>query len=271
MIALGQAGALVAYVGSVLLLIRSLARGGRDVPWTSTAALAAGVVLHAAALVLYAVRHAALPLTGIGPSLSTLGLLVALFVLGAASLGEARPLGIAVVPVAAVLSGAALALGLTPSDAGDFFSSRSWFYLHVLLAFGGYAGLALASGAGLLYLIQLRELKDKHFGSLFRFLPSLDTLEDVGRRALSVGLISLGLGLAVAWAWTVHFTGSMDLDDPKIAWAIGTWVIMAAALGLRGGGPRRQRWGAAVSVVGFVIVVVAYLVIRAGTAGGGFL
>ena len=41
----------------------------------------------------------------------------------------------------------------------------AWFYLHVLLAFGGYAGLALASGAGLLYLLQLRELKDKRFAA----------------------------------------------------------------------------------------------------------
>jgi ABC-type transport system involved in cytochrome c biogenesis permease subunit len=255
----------------VLLLVRSLTSGGRAVPWTSSAALAAGVLLHVAALALYTVRYGALPLTGIGPSLSTLALLVALFVLGAASLGEARPLGIAVVPLAAVLSAFALALGLTPSDAGDFFGSRAWFSLHVLLAFGGYAGLALASGAGLLYLVQLRELKDKRFGRVFRFLPSLDTLEDVGRRALAVGLISLTLGLALAWAWTVHFMGSMELREPKVAWAIGTWVIMAAALGFRGGGPRRQRWGAALSVVGFVVIVVAYLVIRAGTIGGGFL
>lgn len=271
MIALGQAAALAAYVASALLLVRSLARGGRAVPWTSSAALAGGVLLHVATLALYSARYDTLPLAGIGPSLSTLGLIVALFVLGAASLGEARPLGIAVVPVAALLSGAALALGLTPSQAGDFFGSRWWFYLHVLLAFGGYAGLALASGAGLLYLIQLRELKGKRFGRLFRFLPSLDKLEDVGRRALVVGLISLTLGLALAWAWTVHFMGSLELGEPKVAWAIGTWVIMACALGLRGGGPRHARWGAALSVAGFVLVVVAYLVLRAGTIGGGFL
>lgn len=270
MIAVLHAAALAAYVLSAVLLVRSLAQGGRSVPWTASAALAAGVLLHAGALAWFTARYGELPLAGIGPSLSTLGLVIALFVLGAASLGEARPLGIAVVPLAALLCALAIALGVTPSEPGDFFGSRTWFYLHVLLAFGGYAGLALASGAGLLYLLQLRELKDKRFGRVFRFLPSLDTLEDVGRRSLVVGLISLTLGLALAWAWTVHFQGSLQLGEPKVVWAVGTWLVMAAALGLRGGGPRRERWGAALSVGGFVLVVVAYLVLRVGMIGEGF-
>ncbi|HUG00801.1 MAG TPA: cytochrome c biogenesis protein CcsA [Longimicrobiales bacterium] len=270
MIAAGHLAALAAYIVSALLLARSLAEGGRAVPWTASAALAAGVLLHAGALAWFSVRYGELPLAGIGPSLSTLGLVIGLFVLGAASLGEARPLGLAVVPVAAVLTGLALALGIAPSEPGGFFGSRGWFYLHVLLAFGGYAGLALASGAGLLYLLQLRELKDKRFGRVFRFLPSLDKLEDVGRRSLVVGLISLTLGLVLAWAWTVHFQGSLQLREPKVAWAVGTWVVMAAALGLRGGGPRRERWGAALSVGGFVLVVVVYLVLRVGMIHGGF-
>ncbi|MEN8373830.1 MAG: cytochrome c biogenesis protein CcsA [Gemmatimonadota bacterium] len=263
--------ALVAYLVSALLLVSSLARGRRQVPWTASAALAVGAVAHIGGILAYVTVFGELPLAGIGPSLSTLGLVVALFVLGAASLGEARPLGIAVVPVAAVLVGSALALGISPSGAGGYFGSRPWFYLHVLLAFAGYAGLALASGAGLLYLLQLRELKDKRFGKVFRFLPSLDKLEDVGRRALVVGLTALTIGLALAWAWTVRFEGSLQLGEPKVAWAIGTWFVMAIALGFRGGGPHRERWGAALSVAGFVLVVVAYLVMRLGMIGeGGF-
>lgn len=270
MIVLGQTAALLAYLLAGLLLARSLAEGGRSVPWTSSAALAVGVLVHAATLLLFAQRYGELPLAGLGPSLSTLGFVVAVFVLGAASLGEARPLGIAVVPVAAILSGAALMVGLSPPATEAYFGSRVWFSLHVLLAFGGYAGLALASGAGLLYLIQLRELKDKRFGRVFRFLPSLDKLEELGRGALAVGLLSLSIGLVLGWAWTMRFRGGLELDDPKVAWAVGTWVVMAAGLAIRGGGPRRQRWGAAVIVAGFVLVVASYLVLRLGETGRTF-
>jgi HemX protein len=115
-------------------------------------------------------------------------------------------------------------------------------------------------------------LKTKHFGPVFRFFPPLDTLDRLGRRALLVGLPFLTLALLVGWAWSARFH-PLAPGNPKVIWGVLTWFVFAAALGVRAGGGRGSHRAALASVLGFAVVVVAYLLLRLASApaGGEFL
>lgn len=264
--------ALAFYALAAALLGVSLARSARRLPAAATACLAGGVVAHGAALASFAAEYGELPLVGLGPSLSVLAILVSLGSLLLATLGRTGPLGLVLVPVAAALAGVAEVAGMRPA-AQEMAFRGPWFVLHVVLAMLGYAGLTVAFAAGLMYLLQFRELKGKRFGAVFRFFPPLDTLDRIGRRALMVGLPALTFALLLGWAWSVRFGFDMQAGNPKIVWGVITWIVFVAALIARAGeGAARARRGALVSVVGFAVVVAAYVLLRAAeSAGAGFL
>src|SRR5690606_8886042 len=163
-----------------------------------------------------------------------------------------------------VLTGIAVAVGLVPTG-----RSLDWFVLHVIFAFVGLVGLTIAFAAGLMYLIQFRELKSKHFGAVFRFFPPLDTLDRLGNQGLLLGFPFLTLSLILGMAWTSTANGSVLPDAGKLAWAFVSWVVLLTALVARSGKGRRGERGALVSVIGFLIVVAVYVVARAQAAQQG--
>jgi HemX protein len=263
--------ALLLYGTAAALMWVSFVRSDRRLPPVASAALAAGLAVHTGALALFAARWAELPLVGLGPSLSTLAYLVGLGTLIASTLGHALTVGLVLIPVVVALVGVATAVGVQPAGEAAVFGSV-WFVLHVVFAFVAYVGLTLAFGAGLMYLLQFRELKSKHFGAIFRFFPPLDTLDRLGRLGLLAGFPFLTLALLVGWGWTARFQGIATPDNPKLLWVILSWVVFLAALAARLGGGRRGHRGALASVIGFVVVVVCYLLLRVqSTHGGAFL
>ena len=261
--------ALGGYLGAVALLAASFVRGDRNLPPAASATLAAALASHAGALVAYGITWGELPLVGLGPSLSTLALLIATGSLFVAIVGGVGPLGLVLLPLVGVLTGIAIWTGVRPSGAPLAFRG-AWFALHVVFGFVGYAGLTLAFAAGLMYLLQFRELKSKRFGAVFRFFPPLDTLDRVGQRALLGGFLALSLALVLGWAWTARFQRSLEIRNPQVIWGVLTWIVFAAALAARHRA-RQGRRAALVSVVGFAVVVASYLVLRVQSSGTGFL
>ena len=257
------------YLGAAALLGAAFVRGDRELPRGITAMLVAALASHAGALVAYGVTWGELPLVGLGPSLSTLALLIAIGSLFMAIVGGVGPLGLVLLPLVVVLIGIAIWTGVRPSGAPLAFRGP-WFALHVVFGFVGYAGLTLAFAAGLMYLLQFRELKNKRFGAAFRFFPPLDTLDRVGQRALLVGFPALSLALVLGWAWTARFQRSLEIRNPQVIWGVLTWIVFAAALAARHRA-RQGRRAALVSVVGFAVVVASYLILRAQSSGTGFL
>lgn len=271
MTALLHGVALTLYLMAAGLLALSFTRGDRRLSPVATGVAGGAVLTHFLGLAAYGARWNELPLVGLGPSLSVLAFLVGLGSLGVATLGRTGPVGLVLVPVAAVLTGIATAVGVRPSPEVMEFRGL-WFALHVVLAMAGYAGLTVAFAAGLMYLLQFRELKSKHFGAVFRFFPPLGTLDRMGKWALTAGLLSLTLGIALGWAWAERFGQPMGPGNPQVVWGVLSWLLIVAALLARaGGGPRGHR-GALASVVAFAVVVVAYVILRVGAGeGGGFL
>jgi len=80
--------------------------------------------------------------------------------------------------------------------------------LHVMLSVTGEALFALASCAGLMYLIQDGLLKRKKEGGLIRLLPSLRDLDRINNICLSWGFPLLTLGVLAGSRWARIVWGS---------------------------------------------------------------
>jgi HemX protein len=260
--------ALVLYAIAAVLMGVSFARNDRRLPLIASASLGIGLVLHGWGLFSFTTLWRELPLVGLGPFLSTLAFLVAVGTLIASTLGHALTVGLVLIPLVVLLVGVAAGVGVAPAGDPQAFQSI-WFVLHVLFALVGYVGLTVAFAAGLMYLLQFRELKSKHFGAIFRFFPPLETLDRLGRLGLIVGFPFLTLSLLVGWAWTARFQGVTIPEISKLAWVIVSWFVFVGAFVARMGGGRRGHRGAVASVLGFLLVVIVYLVVRVQSSHGG--
>jgi ABC-type uncharacterized transport system permease subunit len=253
---------LLLYSGAFVLWVRLLLRGSRG----QASLLASGltgvaVFVHAVALGHFWLRYGELPLVGPGAALSSLAFVGGLALVAMLPLRDVGRVAIALLPFIIIVQAVALVLGIQPSPMALDFQGTG-FVLHVSFAFLGYQGLALAFAAGVLYLIQHHELKEKRLGRFFHFIPPLATLDKLARVGLWGGFVALTLALAFGWAWTVENRGSLEMSDPKVVWAVLSWLVFVGVLLARAGGGRNDYRGAVAAVVGFGVVVSTYLVLR---------
>lgn len=137
-----------------------------------------------------------------------------------------RLLGLAVMPVAALLLAAAWAGGGTAVGARD--EPGGLLALHVGLMLAGFAGLTLTACMAALYLWQERRLKRRD-SRLFRLrVPPLDLLDRLSARTAAVSLAALTGGIAAGLA-RIRGGGL----DAAMGLSLGIWMLVAAGLVLR--------------------------------------
>ncbi|UCH80087.1 MAG: c-type cytochrome biogenesis protein CcsB [Nitrospiraceae bacterium] len=134
-----------------------------------------------------------------------------------------------------------------------------WFGIHVILAFLGDAAFAMACGIGIMYLLQERFVKSKHLGGLFQKLPSLQVLDEINYHLITLGFPLLTLAMITGVIWANSAWGSYWRWDPKEVWSLITWLIYALVLHLRLTVGWRGKKAAILSIVGFIIVIFAFL------------
>src|SRR4051812_35629984 len=120
-----------------------------------------------------------------------------------------RLLGLAVMPLAAVLFVVARVGGGTEAGQrahyGDLFLT-----LHVGLVLAAFAGFTLAAALAALYLVEERRLQRRSADILRLKLPSLVTLERVTRQVIAVSLPLLTLGLTIGIVRLYERGGGVD-------------------------------------------------------------
>jgi len=134
-----------------------------------------------------------------------------------------------------------------------------WLPIHVSLAIIGNAMFALAFAAGVMYLIQERQIKSKKIGVFYRRLPALQVLDDLNYRCLTLGFPLLTLGIITGSIWAESAWGTYWSWDPKQTWSLITWFIYAALLHGRLTVGWRGRRAATFAVVGFFFLVFTFL------------
>lgn len=133
-----------------------------------------------------------------------------------------------------------------------------WMGIHTVLAFLGYAAFAMAFGIGLMYLIQEHYVKSKHLGGLFKKLPSLQTLDEINYRLITIGFPLLTLAIITGALWAENAWGSYWRWDPKEGWSLITWFIYASVLHLRLTAGWRGKRAAILSIIGFCAVLFTF-------------
>jgi ABC-type uncharacterized transport system permease subunit len=125
------------------------------------------------------------------------------------------------------------------------FSANSWLEFHASISLIAYGAFALACIAGVMYLLQERQLKTHQLHSIFYHLPPLTNLFAAITRLLWWGFVLYTVGIV-----TGFFTGH-PLPRTQVVAAIALWLLYAAILQarhLKWLAPKRV---AALCIVGF--------------------
>jgi ABC-type uncharacterized transport system permease subunit len=165
-----------------------------------------------------------------------------------------RLLGLAVLPLAAVLLALAHAGGGTDVGAQSRYSNL-FLVLHVGLVLAAFAGFTIAATLSGAYLWQERRLKQRTPAVLRLRAPALASLDTLAARTILVALPALTLGILVGF---VRLGRDRSGFDAVMAVTVVTWGVYGAYLVLRAYGWRGHR-AAQLALAGFALVLVARL------------
>jgi ABC-type uncharacterized transport system permease subunit len=178
---------------------------------------------------------------------------------------DERAMGVFILPIMVVLQ-AVPAIAPGAEKANPLLNSP-WFWVHMLSLLFAYASFALAGVLGLTYVLQFKEIKKKHLGFFYTRLPSLQVLDVMNSRAVTVGwfFLTVGVVIGVIWAGQAQAaapnnpaTRAFHLADPKIFVTVLAWAVYSFAVVARrtmGWSGRRAAW---LSALGFAIVLLSF-------------
>jgi cytochrome c-type biogenesis protein CcsB len=127
-----------------------------------------------------------------------------------------------------------------------------WMKIHVPANFIGYGTFALSAMVGSAYLL-------KSHGYLADRLPSLEVLDDVMYKAISVGFAFFTVATILGALWAAEAWGGYWSWDPKETWALIVWLNYAAWLHMRLMSGLRGRVAAWWALIGLVVTTFAFL------------
>jgi cytochrome c-type biogenesis protein CcsB len=257
----------VAYLAASGLFAANLLLRSQRVATFAVFVVIGGFLLHTLGLILRTLELGHPPLATSIESLSFFSWAITLVYLlvqrskvGAGAQGGMKALGVVALPLSflGVLVGELLP-GLPRG--GDWPASwrGSWFPLHILIIFLGYAAFALAFSCAFTYLIQDHLLKKKRLTGVWRGLPSLEEADDLCYRLVALGFPLLTIGIILGSIWAQITRGDFGIWEAKGIWSLITWAIFAAYLHARSLSGWRGRRVNVLIVVGFVSMLFTYL------------
>ncbi len=140
------------------------------------------------------------------------------------------------------------------------YNKKLFLAVHVSLAFIGFASFSFAVCASVMYLIQDNQLKSKHPGRFFHKLPSLEMLDKLSYKSISLGfpVFTIAVILGLIWALTTRAT-IMDWRFREVWWFF-IWLAYAVLLQARVTAGWRGRRAAYVAISVFVLACLPLLI-----------
>lgn len=224
----------------------------------SAGILFCGAVVHAVAIGLRSVREGHLAVTSSHEALSFFALLLVVTYLIIQVRLNLRILGSFVSPLAVIFMLTSPILPPSGIEKTGLLQS-GWVFFHITVLFLANSLFALAATAGVMYLLQERQIKEKKRGFFFSRLPNLGVLDRISHQCLLVGFPLMTAGLVAGFAYASIIWHSAWRWDPKEVLSLITWLIYAIliherlAVGLRG---RRAAW---LAILGFSAVLITFL------------
>ncbi|HEX7614283.1 MAG TPA: cytochrome c biogenesis protein CcsA [Thermoanaerobaculia bacterium] len=255
--------ALVAYSLSAILYTTSLFRTHPAIGRSATAFAIAGALCNFGTLYSRSVALHSVPYRDLLGSMKLFGFFLAILNIVLEFRHKDRSLGPFLMPAA--LAFLLLSVSLTAPVHADAPELKGpVFALHVTLNMLAYAAFAVACALSLLYLWVGRSLKKRAFSGPASRLPSLSYLERANRTSLSLGVLTLSIGLFLGLFWASRmWKGEHPLWalDPKIWFALATlaFYIFVVVRARRGAAPVST---ARLSVAGFLLVLLSYTAVN---------
>ena len=252
--------AIVLYILDSVWEVGSLFRPGTFSKRLSNYFILTGLSFHCAFLIVVSIDSGTLPITTLFESSTFYLSLIVLLSVILKFLYRLQALTPFVMPIVTGFSIASIAL--IRNDLALTYNLKTfWLFAHIIPLFLGYASFTVSFIFSIMYLTQERQLKKKSFGPLFESLPSLETLDALMWKTITLGfpLLTIGLVSGTVWAKTSNILGLLWYLDPKVTLGALTWLIYAAILHLRLGASFHGTRVAIVTIAGFVIVILTFI------------
>ncbi len=207
-------------------------------------AIGVGFLLQSAFLSIRGHAIGRCPLTNLFEVFAFLAWSVALIYLLVGPVYRLSLMGAFTAPLVVLLQGFALIAPIDIRHPGQM-PANPWLEFHASVSIIAYGAFALACIAGVMYLVQERQLKTRHLGSIFYFLPPLSDLFGAITRLLWWGFALYTIGLVSGF-----FVGQ-PLPIGQVICAIAVWLLYAAILQGRYLRRLAPKWVAALCIIGF--------------------
>jgi ABC-type transport system involved in cytochrome c biogenesis permease subunit len=260
---------LLLYAAAGVAYAIHFARRDSAIGRAATTLLLFGALVHTFVIGMQTMEVRHLPFANFSRAVSSFVWLLTLSYLYLELTTDERSMGVFILPV---IVGLQLIPVLHPGvERADPVLDSPWFWVHVSSLLFAYASFALAGVLGVTYMLQFKEIKKKHLGYFYTRLPSLQILDIMNSRAVTVGWVFLTFGVIVGAVWTAQARTiapddpnlrAMSIDDPKIFVALLTWGVYSFAVFARrtlGWTGRRAAW---LSSLGFAFAMVNFLAIN---------
>jgi cytochrome c-type biogenesis protein CcsB len=225
------------------------------------AGITAGFICHALAIswLWYEVAHP--PITNLQEALSFFAFAIVLAYLFTYWRYHLSALSVFIFPLVFILTLAANLMSPGEHFRSDILKSL-WFYMHIPSTFLAYAAFFVAFVAGVMYLVQEKELKRKRPQLFYYRLPSLEICDQMGVRALSFGFPLLTIGIIAGVLWAKSAAIKSWETDPKIIFAFITWLFYAIVLYFRRPAGQHARIASMLSIAAFLFVLLNFVILR---------
>ena len=249
--------ALALYSLGLLHSVLTVARRQQRLFGVALGAISLGVVFHLVALVEAGLALGHFPVTSLQEAVSLFAFLIACAFLLVYWRYRFHSISVFVFPLVFVLTLTAV------MDRGTYYWDlpllrTTWLYLHVSLIVLGNTAFFLTFVAGVMYLIQERELKSKRPRAFYYRLPPLETIDDLAYRSLTIGFPFITLGIISGAFWASAVWGPSWPIDPKVSWSFATWLIYLLLLFARWTAGWRGRKAAYFAIAGFAAILVTW-------------
>ena len=186
---------LILYAAAGVAYAIHFARRDATVGRAATTLLLFGALVHTFVIGMQTMEVRHVPIANPSRAVSSFVWLLTLSYLYLELTTEERAMGVFILPV---IIGLQLIPAIYPGmESQDPVLDSPWFWVHVSSLLFAYASFGLAGLLGATYMLQFKEIKKKHLGYFYTRLPSLQILDVMNSRAVTVGWIFLTLGVIV--------------------------------------------------------------------------
>ncbi|MDC0206523.1 cytochrome c biogenesis protein [Nitrospinae bacterium] len=133
---------------------------------------------------------------------------------------------------------------------------RFWLTMHRTLSIIGYAAFSIAFAAGIMYLIQEHQVKSKKLGIMYFRMPSLEVLDDLNFKVITIGFPLFTLGFMTGSIWNTKMDQAFfSWDLAKTMPMVIVWLIYGLVFFGRMTTGLRGKKAAQFAILGFVTVI----------------